>query len=415
MTTTAPRAKYGAAAYKDFKGALPNPFPRVIGPNAMKYLQQVVDAGLSIDMTGRFEEAFAKAMGVKHCISAPGCTNALMLLAEALNFNPGDEVIVSPLADYGTIMGVVKRNCIPLFADTDPGSPNLSSRTIEPLITDRTRAIICVHKTGLMCDMDPIMALAKRRNLVVVEDACQAVYSRYKGRLAGTIGHVGAFSFDSEKTMGSDVGGCMITNDDRIADYARFIGQSRGAEAKAGFGRLHTVAGHALRMPNCTAAICLAQLEIIEEQVTHIDRMARLLTKQLAAIPGITPTPIPAWQDVYSCWMAALSIDPKQFKVDADQFAQQCADDGLTGAGTGRYYLMPAACTFLQQNAQMKTYPYSMPPASREYRYNADNCPNAKALLENWIRWSTICAKWQPEHVEICAEIVRRVAGRNRA
>src|SRR5206468_2482426 len=100
---------YGAAAYKDFKGALPNPFPRVIGPNAMKYLQEIVDGGLVPDMTSRFEQAFAKAMGVKHCIAAPGCTNALMILAEALNFEPGDEVIVSPISDYGTFMGVVKK------------------------------------------------------------------------------------------------------------------------------------------------------------------------------------------------------------------------------------------------------------------------------------------------------------------
>src|SRR3989442_15450277 len=112
--------------------------------------------------------------------------------------------------------------------------------------------------------------------------------------------------------------------------------------------------------------------------------------------------------------MAAVSIDSKQFRVDADEFASQCVKLGLTGAGTGRYYLLPAACLFLEENARTKTYPYSMPPASREYRYGADNCPNAKAFLENWVRWSTICAQWQPEHVEICAEIVRRVAERNR-
>src|SRR5438477_12777070 len=112
-TTIVERAKFGAAAYRKFTGALPNPFPRVIGPNAMKYLQEVVDSGLTIDMTERFEQAFAKAMGVKHCVAAPGCTNALMALAEALNFDPGDEVIVSPITDYGTIMGVVKKNYIP--------------------------------------------------------------------------------------------------------------------------------------------------------------------------------------------------------------------------------------------------------------------------------------------------------------
>src|ERR1041385_5337419 len=165
-TNTIDRARFGAAAYRDFRGKLPNPFPREIGPNAMKYLQEVVDSGLTVDMITRFEQAFVKATGVKHCISAPGCTNALLLLAETLNFDPGDEIIFSPLADYGTIMGSIKRNYIAVFADIEPGIPNLSARTIEPLITKRTRAIVCVHKTGLMCDMDPIMELAQRHNLI---------------------------------------------------------------------------------------------------------------------------------------------------------------------------------------------------------------------------------------------------------
>jgi perosamine synthetase len=411
---TIERAKYGAAAFAGLQGLLPNKFPRRIGPNALRYLQEVIDSGLTVDMIGRFEQAFAGAMGVKHCIATPGCTNALMLLAEAMRFNPGDEIICSPITDYGTIMGIIKKDFIPVFADTEPGSPNLSVRTIESCLTDRTRAILCVHKTGTLCDMDPIMDLARRHNLMVVEDACQAVYGRYKGRLAGTIGHVAAFSFDSEKTMGSDVGGCLITNDDQFAEYARFVGQSRGAEAKPVFGRLHTVAGQALRMPHCTAAVSLAQLEIIEEQVTHIDRMIRLLTQLLAEIPGIIPTPIPDYMGVYSCWMAGFSIDPEAFKINADEFGAQCAKEGLTGAGTARYYLMPAACTFLEENARNGVFPYSQPPASRTYRYRAEECPNAQAFLNQWIRWSTFSDKYQPEHCELAARIVRNVADANR-
>jgi len=287
------RAKYGAAAFAGMRGELPNPFPRTIGPNAMKYLQEVVDTGLSSNMTGRFEEAFAREMGVKHCIATPGCTPALAMLASSLPFEPGDEIIVSPVTDYGTLQGVIRENFIPVFADTDPGTVNMSARTIEPCITDRTRAILCVHKTGLLCDMDPINALAARHGLMVIEDCCQAVFGEYKGRLAGALGKVAGFSFDSEKTMGSDVGGCAVTDDDDLAERMRFMGQSRAAAMKPHFGRLHTAAGYAYRMPNCTAAICLAQLEIIRDQVCHRDKMIRLLTSYLAEIPGITPLPIP--------------------------------------------------------------------------------------------------------------------------
>ena len=412
---TGERAKYGAAAFEGMTGTLPQPFPRTIGPNAMKYLQEVVESGLALRMSARFEEAFAREHGVKHCIATPGCTPALAILAAAFGFDPGDEIIVSPITDYGTIMGLVKENYIPVFADTEPGMVNVSAATIEPCITDRTRAILVVHKTGTVCDMDPINALAEKHGLVVYEDVCQAVFGQYKGRLAGTLSKAAGFSFDSEKTMGSDVGGCVITDDDELAESIRWIGHSRGAKGEPGFGRKHTVAGFAYRMPDCTAAISLAQLEIIRDQVAHRDQMARLLTELTAEIPGVTPLPIPDYQDVYSCWMFGISIDPAQFTCTADDFASQLVEAGIPGAGTGKYYLIPESCTFLDENAQQKIYPYSQPPASREYRYGAETCPTAKAFLANWIRWSTFCEKYQPEHCHLAAQIVRDVAERNRA
>src|SRR5262249_15198723 len=111
------RAQYGAAAAVGQKGLLPTPFPRIMGPNCQKYLQEVIDSGLTVDMIGRFEQAFAAALGVKHCIATPGCTPALGVLAAALPFAPGDEIIVSPITDFGTIQGLCLENLIPVFAD----------------------------------------------------------------------------------------------------------------------------------------------------------------------------------------------------------------------------------------------------------------------------------------------------------
>lgn len=408
------KAKYGAAAFEGLRGTLPQPFPRTIGPNAMKYLQEVVDSGLTANMCGRFEQAFATAYGIRHCIATPGCTPALAILAAAFDFEPGDEIIVSPITDYGTIMGLVKEGYIPVFADTVPGMVNLGAETIAPCITERTRAILVVHKTGIVCDMDPINALAEKYGLIVYEDACQAVFGEYKGRLAGTLSKAAGFSFDAEKTMGSDVGGCVITDDDELAEKIRFIGHSRGAVSEPGFGRRHAVAGFAYRMPHCTAAISLAQLEIIRDQVARRDRMARLLSRLLAEIPGVTPLPIPDSVNVYSCWMFGFSIDPTAFACPPAEFAAHLAEAGIPGAGLGKYYLMPAACTFLDENARNKVYPYSTPPASREYRYGADTCPTAKRFLETWVRWSTFCAKYTEEDCHLAARIVRNVAEKNR-
>ena len=414
MSTETERAKYGAAAYEGVSGELPTAFPRQMAPNCTKYLQEVVDSGLTGDLVGRFERAFAEAVGVKHCIATPGCTPALAVLAAAFAFEPGDEIIVSPVTDYGTIHGLIRENYIPIFADAEPATVNLSAETIEPCLTDRTRAILVVHKTGLICDMDPINALADSHGLIVYEDACQAVFGEYKGRLAGRLSKAAGFSFDAEKTLGSDVGGCVTTDDDELAEALRFIGQSRGAEAEPHFGRKHVAPGHAYRMTQSTAAICLAQLEIVREQVAQRDRMARLLTELIGEIPGVTPLPIPEYVNVYSCWMVGLSIDPHAFSCSAEEFAQQLADGGIPGAGQGRYYLMPEACTFLDESARLKRYPYSMPPASREYRYDSDTCPTAHGFLKNWIRWSTFCEKYQPQHCELAAEIIREVADRNR-
>jgi len=408
------RARYGAQAHQDEVGVLPTPFPRTMGPNCLKYLEEVVANGLMSDMVERFEAAFARELGVKHCIATPGCTPALAALAAALPFEPGDEIIVSPITDYGTLQGVIRENFIPVFADSEPGTLNLSARTIEPLLTDRTRALLVVHMTGIPCDMDPILELAAKHHLLVIEDACQAVFGEYKGRLAGTLGHAAAFSFDAEKTMGSDTGGCLVTGDDALAERVRFIGQSRGAQMKPRYGRLHTEPGYAYRMPLCTAAVSLAQLEIAREQVVHRDRMVRILTEKISAIPGIAPLPIPDHTTVYSCWMFGISIDPDAFRCDAEEFARQLSEAGIPGAGMGKYYLMPEALTFLDENARVKKYPYSAPPASREYRYSGDSCPTAKAFLENFIRWSTYCEKYEPEHCELAARIVREVADRYR-
>ncbi|GMW01347.1 MAG: hypothetical protein AMXMBFR84_24840 [Candidatus Hydrogenedentota bacterium] len=391
---------------------LPNPFPRTIGPNALKYVQEVVESGLTVDMIGRFEQAFAKEMGVKYCIATPGCTAALHVLMLASGFKPGDEIIVSPITDYGTVQGLLAEDLVPVFADTEPGSINFSARTIEACVTPRTRAILCVHKTGIINDMDPINELARNHGLKVYEDACQAVFGEYKGRLAGTLGDAACFSFDAEKTMGSDIGGCMVTIDPELYERARFAGQNRAGVMKAHFGRTHTEVGYAYRMPNCTAAICLAQLEVIREQVAHRDKMARLLLQKLGEIPGITPLQIPDYLNVFSCWMMGFNIDPAAFNCTTEEFALTLADAGVPGAGIANYYLMADGLVLLHDRRGQ--YPYSVPPASKEPVYGEAVCHTGREFLRTFIRWSSFCEKYQSHHCELAANLVAHVAEKYR-
>jgi len=410
-------AKFGSAAYAGLHGKLPLPYPRPMGANTMKYLQEVVDSGLTVDMTGRFEQTFARAMGVKHCISAPGCTNAMAVLAASLGFAPGDEVIMSAITDYGTVMGFIHAGLIPVFADIDPapGNPNLSAETIAPLIGPRTRAIVCVHLTGIICDMDPIVALGRRHGIPVFEDVCQAAYGKYKGGYAGTLADGGMFSFDSEKSIGSDVGGCIITNDDRLAEAARFMGHARGGELKPGFGRMHTAPGLAMRMPQCTAAVTLAQIEEAPARIAARDRAARRILRGLAEIPGIIPLRVPEHTEIYSCWMLGFCLEPAAFGCPADEFGRQLDQAGLPGAGTARYYLMPAALPFLTKRAARKDWPYDAATASRAHRYDAGATPQAARFLEHFIRWISFCEKYTAADADLAVELVRQVAERNRA
>jgi dTDP-4-amino-4,6-dideoxygalactose transaminase len=207
----------------------------------------------------------------------------------------------------------------------------------------------------------------------------------------------------------------VVTNDDELAERVRMISQLRGvASERPDFGRIHHVPGYAYRMAGCTAAICLAQLEIIQDQVAHRDKMIRLLSKLIGTIPGVTPLPIPDYVTVYSPWMFGMSIDPDQFRCSADEFGRQLVAGGIPGASTARYYLPAVGSTFLEENAKARKYPYSIPPASREYHYGTDTCPQAWKFVQNWIRWATFCEKYTEDHCHLAKEIVSAVAEKNR-
>ena len=412
MSTPVP-AKRGSAAHST-RGVVPPLFPRTIAPNAAKYVQDVLTGGLTSDVVQEFEQAFAKDLGAKHVVATPTCTTAMAVLALVFDFKPGDEIIISPLTDYGTVYGILTVNCIPVFPDIEPGTVNFNAQTIEACISDRTKGILAVHKCGLPNDMDPINELAAKHDIIVYEDCCQAAFSEYKGRVVGTLSTASAFSLDSEKTFSSDKGGCIATNDDELEQKLRFYGSGRGSTDVPHFGRAHTDFGHAYDMSRLTAALCMGQLETIHEHVDKIDKTVRLFTERMAYISGITPLPIPDYVNKYSAWMASFSIDPDAFNCSGEEFATQVEQAGFTGAGQGKYYLMPAAMTFLQEWVDEGRFPYSKSTATNAYSYSADSCPVARDFLENWVRSCSISEKWEEEHVEILGEIVEEVADANR-
>ncbi|MBE0695516.1 MAG: DegT/DnrJ/EryC1/StrS family aminotransferase, partial [Anaerolineaceae bacterium] len=172
----------------------------------------------------RFEEAFTAKIGAKYGLAMNSCTTALMLSAQVLGLKEGDEVITTPQTFWVTTWPMLVRKCKIRFADIDPNSLNIDPATIEPLVTAKTKAIYVVHHGGQAVDMDPVMEIARRYNLAVVEDCAHAPNALYKGRAVGAIGDIGCFSFHSLKNMTTGEGGMLVTNRADLYEYAEPLG-----------------------------------------------------------------------------------------------------------------------------------------------------------------------------------------------
>jgi dTDP-4-amino-4,6-dideoxygalactose transaminase len=189
--------------------------------------------------TREFEKEFAAWCGTAHAVALANGTLALDVALKALGVGPGDEVVVTPRTFIASISCVVNAGAVPVFADVEADSGNVSARTIAAVLSPRTKAVVCVHLAGWPCDMDPIMALAKQHGLKVVEDCAQAHSARYKGRPVGSIGHVGAWSFCQDKIMTTGGEGGMVTTNDETLWRTMWAYKDHGKSYEAVFERQH--------------------------------------------------------------------------------------------------------------------------------------------------------------------------------
>src|SRR5690606_10824692 len=211
----------------------------------------------------KFEQEFAAWTGCRHAVALSNGTLALDAALKALGIGPGDEVIVTPRTFLASVSCVINAGAKPVFAEVDRDSQNITASTIQAVLTERTRAVICVHLAGWPCDMDPIMALADERGLYVIEDCAQAHGAHYKGRPVGSIGHIGAWSFCQDKIMTTGgEGGMTTTNDQRLwskmwslKDHGKSWDALYKQQHPPGFRWLHESFGTNWRMMEMQAAI----------------------------------------------------------------------------------------------------------------------------------------------------------------
>lgn len=261
----------------------------------------------------QFEQEFAAWAGVRHAVALANGTVALDLALKALDIGPGDEVVVTPRTFLASVSCIVNAGATPIFADVDRDTQNITASTIEAVLTPRTRAVICVHLAGWPCDMDPIMALAKKHDLKIIEDCAQAHGALYKGRPVGSIGDVGAWSFCQDKIMTTGgEGGMVTTNDSKLWSFMwSYKDHGKSWEAvyerqhAPGFRWLHERFGTNWRMIEVQAAIGRIQLAKMSDWQARRLANARRIWEAAAALPGlrVPMLPVDITHAAYKCYV----------------------------------------------------------------------------------------------------------------
>ncbi len=241
------------------------------------------------ETVSEFEGKYAQLLGAKRCTCTVNGTNALLTAMHALDVGVGDEVIVSPYTFIATYNVMLNSTALPVFADTDPETFQINPDTIEERITERTRAIMPVHILGIPADMDRIMAIARKHNLVVIEDACQAWLAQWRGKCSGTIGDLGCFSFQNSKHLPAGEGGAVVGNDEELMDRVHsFHNCGRPYGSVKGTGG-YPIIGTNRRMTEYQAAILLNQMQRLEADTERRWANGQYLTSKIKDIPGIVP------------------------------------------------------------------------------------------------------------------------------
>lgn len=275
---------------------------------------------------GQFEAAYAQHAGVRHAIALANGTLALELALIAFDIGPGDEVVVPSRTFIASASCVVARGAVPVVADVDPDSQTLTADTIRAVLTSRTRAVVAVHLAGWPCDMDTIMALARERDLVVIEDCAQAHGAHYRGRPVGSLGDAAALSFCQDKIISTGgEGGMLLLNDTArwekawaYKDHGKSYDTVYRREHAPGFRWLHESFGSNWRMTGMQAAIGLRQLDKLHDWVALRQRNAALLARGLAAVPGLRLVGPPVHIE-HACYRYYAFLEPDKLKAGWNQ------------------------------------------------------------------------------------------------
>jgi perosamine synthetase len=314
---------------------------RTLGEEEIAALAEAIRSGTLTSTKGRFvktlEERFAKVLGAKHVHACASGTAAVHTAIAALNPGAGDEIITSPITDMGALTPILYQAAIPVFADVDPRTCNVTAETIEARLSPRTKAIVVTHLFGNPCDMGPILELARQRDIPVVEDCAQAFLARSGNAMVGTLGAIGCFSLQQGKHITTGEGGLVSTQDDSLARRMfLFINKAWGYGDAAPD---HYFLALNYRMSELQGACAVAQLPKLAGVVKARVSMAEKLTQKLRGLPGIeTPFVHPGAFHTY--WKYCLRVDREVVADGSPGLARLLKEKGIASAP--RYIQKPA-------------------------------------------------------------------------
>lgn len=326
-----------------------------------------------------FERRFAAMHDCKYAIGVVNGTVSLRVALMAAGIGADDEVIVPPYTFLATATAVVEANAVPVFSDIELDTFNLDPRAVEASVTPRTRSIIPVHIAGQPADMDALMAIAKRHKLVVIEDAAHAHGGSYKHRGAGSIGHLGSFSFQSSKNLTSGEGGIITTNDAKLAEACRSIHNC--GRITGGLWYEHHVMSANYRLGEFQGALLNTQLNRLKKQTATRDRNGQYLAARLSKIPGIHPQRRTAETTRHSYHLFLFRIDANRFGAPRAAVLKALAAEGIPVSGG---YAIPL---YRQPMFLNKAFGPYLPSVRNSLDYGKVSCPNCEKICGEQGAW----------------------------
>jgi len=368
----------------------------IITDDDRRLVNEVLDSGIlaggTAPQVSALEKAWAQYTGAKYCLTTTSGTAALHMALAAVGVGPGDEVITSAFTFLASASCALHQNAIPVFVDIDARTYNMDPAKLEAVINERTKAIIPVHIQGLPADLDPIMEIARKHNLYVIEDACQAHGATYKGRKVGTFGDIGTFSLNNFKNLCGGEGGLFITDSETYLNKGVLIRCFGDEVDEVSHRRLYnaSILGYMYRNQELPAALAHAQLMHLDERNEARIANANYLTRELSKIPGVIPPYCPPeCKHVYFLYnvrfdprVAGVDCEPRRFRIAVEKALYK------EGALVGQWQTRPVPGQDLFQSKLGyggSSYPWVVNEAKGiKYTYNLDDYPVTNELCDTY-------------------------------